>query len=125
MEAEARGTYEILSKQAAGYKLMVESAGENARDAVLMMIAERLPELVETQVEAIKNIKIDKITVWDSGNGDGSSSTANFMKGMMGAVPPLEDLFKLAGMELPNYLKGNSKNEKIENAQEIKQNKKK
>ncbi|MCF6184736.1 MAG: hypothetical protein L3J56_08970 [Bacteroidales bacterium] len=75
----------------------------------------------------IKNIKIDKITVWDSGNGDGdgSSSTANFMKGMMGAVPPLEDLFKLAGMELPNYLKGNSKNEKIEDAQEIKQNKKK
>ena len=119
MEAEARGTYEILSKQAAGYKLMVESAGENARDAVLMMIAERLPELVETQVEAIKNIKIDKVTVWDSGNGNGSS-TANFMKGMMGAVPPLEDLFKLAGMELPNYLKG-----KIEDAEEVKDSKKK
>lgn len=125
MEAEARGTYEILSKQAAGYKLMVESAGENARDAVLMMIAERLPELVETQVEAIKNIKIDKVTVWDNGNGDGSSSTANFMKGMMGAVPPLEDLFKLAGMELPNYLKGKSTNDNIENAEEIKNVKKK
>lgn len=125
MEAEARGTYEILSKQAAGYKLMVESAGENARDAVLMMIAERLPELVETQVEAIKNIKIDKVTVWDNGNGDGSSSTANFMKGMMGAVPPLEDLFKLAGMELPNYLKGKSTNDNVENAEEIKNVKKK
>lgn len=125
MEAEARGTYEILSKQAAGYKLMVESAGENARDAVLMMIAERLPELVETQVEAIKNIKIDKVTVWDNGNGDGSSSTANFMKGMMGAVPPLEDLFKLAGMELPNYLKGKSTNDNVENAEEVKNVKKK
>ncbi len=125
MEAEARGTYEILSKQAAGYKLMVESAGENARDAVLMMIAERLPELVETQVEAIKNIKIDKVTVWDSGNGDGSSSTANFMKGMMGAVPPLEDLFKLAGMELPNYLKGKTINENVEDAEEVKNVKKK
>ncbi len=125
MEAEARGTYEILSKQAAGYKLMVESAGENARDAVLMMIAERLPELVETQVEAIKNIKIDKITVWDSGNGDGSSSTANFMKGMMGAVPPLEDLFKLAGMELPNYLKGKSEDNKVEDAEIVKNTKKK
>ncbi len=107
MESEARGNFEKLSKQAAGYKLMVESAGENARDAVLMMIAEKLPELVETQVEAIKNIKIDKVTVWDSGSNEGRS-TANFMKGMMGAVPPLEDLFKLAGMELPNYLKGNA-----------------
>jgi flotillin len=71
------------------------------------MIAEKLPELVATQVEAIRNIKIDKVTVWDSGNGSSNgTSTANFMKGMMGAVPPLEDLFKLAGMELPNYLKG-------------------
>ena len=122
MEAEARGNFEILSKQAEGYKLMVESTGKNARDAVLLMIAEKLPEIVETQVEAIKNIKIDKVTVWDSGNGDSKgTSTANFMKGMMGAVPPLEDLFKLAGMELPNYLKGN---DKIEDAQEVKSNKK-
>ena len=26
----------------------------------------------------------------------------------MKSVPPLEDLFKLAGMELPSYLKGKS-----------------
>ena len=25
---------------------------------------------------------------------------------MMKSVPPLEDLFKMAGMELPSYLKG-------------------
>jgi flotillin len=45
----------------------------------------KLPELVRTQVEAVKNIKIDKITVWDSGNnGDnGAGSTANFVAGMM------------------------------------------
>jgi flotillin len=108
MEAEAKGIYEILSKQAEGFKMLVQSA-DNSRDAVLMMIADKLPELVKTQVEAIKNIKIDKITVWDnSGNGSNGTSTANFMKGMMGAVPPLEDLFKLAGMELPSYLKGKS-----------------
>ena len=107
MQAEAKGNFEVLSKQAEGYKLMVESTGKNAREAVLLMIAEKLPEIVAIQVEAIKNIKIDKVTVWDSGNGDSrGTSTANFMKGMMGSVPPLEDLFKLAGMELPNYLKG-------------------
>ncbi len=116
MQAEAKGNFEILTKQAEGFKKLVDAAGEDARDAVLMMIVDKLPELVKTQVEAIKNIKIDKITVWDSGGSskDGNSSTANFMKGMMGAVPPLEDLFKLAGMELPNYLKG--KNNDIENA---------
>ena len=74
------------------------------------MIADKLPELVKTQVEAIKNIKIDKITVWETGNGkDGKTSTANFMQGMLGALPPLDDVFKSAGMELPNFLKGEQK----------------
>jgi len=123
MDAEAKGLYQILSKQAEGFKQMVSSSGNNSRDAVLMMIADKLPELVKTQVEAIKNIKIDKVTVWENGsNGGNGSSTANFMKGMMGAVPPLEDLFKLAGMELPNYLKGKTI-DKIENAIEIKEEK--
>jgi len=124
MQAEAKGNFEILSKQAEGYKLLVESTGENARDAVLLMIAEKLPEIVETQVEAIKNIKIDKVTVWDSGNGNGEgTSTANFLKGMMGSVPPLEDLFNLAGMNLPNYLKGDKKD--IQDAEVIKPKNKK
>jgi len=124
MQAEARGNFEILSKQAEGYKLMVESTGENARDAVLLMIAEKLPQIVETQVEAIKNIKIDKVTVWENGNGDGNgTSTANFMKGMMGAVPPLEDLFNLAGMNLPNYLKGKSTD--VQDAEVVKSKNKK
>jgi len=112
MEAEARGNLEILVKQAEGFKAMVESAGENPREAVLLMIADKLPELVKTQVEAIKNIKIDKVTVWDSGNGsEKGGSTANFLKGMAGSIPPLEDLFSMAGMELPSYLKGKKTDE--------------
>ena len=64
--------------------------------------------------DAVKNIKIDKITVWDSGNGnsENGSSTANFVSGMMKTVPPLNDLFNMAGLNLPSYLKGNAeKNE--------------
>jgi flotillin len=58
-------------------------------------------------VEAVKNIKIDKITVWDSGNNEGgNNSTANFVSGMMKTVPPLNDLFNMAGLNLPTYLKG-------------------
>ncbi|WP_372753083.1 flotillin family protein [Labilibaculum sp.] len=105
MEAEAKGIYEILSKQAEGFDKIVNAAGSDAKDAVMLMIADKLPELVATQVEAIKNIKIDKVTVWENGNGkDGKTSTANFMQGMMGSIPPMEELFKMAGMELPNYL---------------------
>ncbi len=72
-----------------------------------MLIADKLPELVKTQVEAVKGIKIDKVTVWDSNaSKDGKTSTANFISGLMGSVPPLQDLFKMAGMSLPDYLKG-------------------
>jgi flotillin len=107
MEAEAKGIYEILSKQAEGFDSIVKAAGNDSKDAVMLMIADKLPELVKTQVEAIKNIKIDKVTVWENGGSkDGGTSTANFMKGMMGSIPPLDELFKMAGMELPDYLKG-------------------
>jgi len=109
MEAEAKGIFEILSRQAEGFKKLVDAGGNNATDAVRLMIADKLPELVKTQVEAIKNLKIDKITVWDnmSSGKDGKSPTsANFLSGMLGALPPFEELFKMAGMELPDYLKG-------------------
>jgi len=62
---------------------------------------------VAIQVEAIKNIKIDKVTVWDSqggGNGDGKTATANFLSGMMKSIPPMNEMFKQAGMELPAFL---------------------
>lgn len=107
-EAEARGLFEVLSKQADGFHKIVESAGGNTREAVLLLIADKLPELVKTQVEAIKGIKIDKVTVWEGGgngnaNGEGNS-TSKFISGLYRAVPPLNDLFNMAGMELPEYL---------------------
>ncbi|MCA6470891.1 MAG: flotillin family protein [Chitinophagaceae bacterium] len=118
MEAEAKGLFEILTKQAEGYKEVVAAAGGDPNKAFQLLLIEKLPELVKTQVEAVKNIKIDKITVWDSANGQGensNSSTANFVSGMMKTVPPLNDLFNMAGLNLPTYLKGaDDKNKKEE-----------
>lgn len=106
-QAEAQGIYEVLTKQAAGLDEIVKAAGNNSRDAVLLLIADKLPELVKLQSEAIKNIKIDKVTVWDNGSTtDGKSSTANFLSGMYKSVPPLQDMFNMAGLQLPEYLKG-------------------
>lgn len=107
MDAEARGMYEVLTKQAEGYARIVQAAAGDPDKAVMMLITDKLPELVKTQVEAVKNIKIDKVTVWDGNNaGNGNTSTANFISGMMKSVPPLNDLFNMAGLNLPTYLKG-------------------
>jgi flotillin len=117
MEAEAKGLFEILTKQAEGYEQVVKAAGGDPTKAFQLLLIEKLPELVKTQVEAVKNIKIDKITVWDSGNNaeNGGSSTSNFVSNMMKTVPPLNDLFNMAGLNLPSYLKGEEKPENSEN----------
>ena len=106
-QAEAQGLFEVLTKQAQGLDQIVKAAGNNSKDAVLLLVADKLPELVKLQAEAIKNIKIDKVTVWENGAGkDGKTATSNFISGMYGAVPPLQEMFNMAGMQLPDYLKG-------------------
>ncbi len=107
MDAEARGLYEILTKQAEGYDQVVKAAGGDAGNAYNLLLIEKLPELVALQVEAIKNIKIDKVTVWDSGGGNGGdgSSTSNFIANLYKSVPPLNEMFAQAGLTLPKYLK--------------------
>ena len=105
-EAEAKGMLEILNRQAEGFAELVKAANGDSRDAVLMMIADKLETLVETQVEAIKGIKIDKVTVWENGGGgDGEgNATSKFVSGLYKSVPPMNDLFNMAGMDLPAYL---------------------
>ncbi len=105
MEAEARGVEEILKKQAGGFAEIVKSAGGDSEAALKLLIADKLEDLMRIQVDAVKNIKIDKVTVWDNGqNKDGKNATAGFISGMMQSVPPLEEVFSLAGMQLPDIL---------------------
>ncbi|MDR0943778.1 MAG: flotillin family protein [Ruminococcus sp.] len=105
LEAQARGAREILEKQAEGMSKLIEVSGD-ANSAVKLIIADKLEDLTRIQVEAIKNIKIDKVTVWDGGSSgaDGKTSTADFLSGMLKSVPPLGDLFNQSGMELPDLL---------------------
>ena len=118
MLAEARGMEEILKKQAAGFSEIVRSAGNDADAALKLLIADKLEELMRVQVDAIKNIKIDKVTVWDSGqNADGKTSTANFISGMMKSVPPLDEVFSLAGMQLPSMLGKKSEEVNTDNSE--------
>jgi len=104
-EAEAKGIRQVLEAKAQGYQALVHSAGNDARAAATLLLTEKLEQIVTLQVEAIKAIKIDKVTVWDAGNGaNGSGTTANFLAGMVKSLPPLHDVAAMAGLELPKYL---------------------
>ena len=102
--AEADGAQAILAGKAKGFKELIATC-EGPSGAQQMLVTELLPQLVREQVQAISNLQIDKITVWDSGVGaDGKSSTASFLSGLAGSVPPLHELAKNVGVELPEYL---------------------
>src|SRR3990167_9423783 len=104
-QAEAEGIQKLLDAKATGYKQLVEACGEDAKSAATMLLIEKLEEIVKLQVEAIKNIKIDKITVWDSASANGNgSSTSNFISQLTKSLPALHDIASSAGLELPEYL---------------------
>jgi len=94
----------VLNAKAAGFNNIVKACGNETKDAASMLMVEKIEEVVKLQTEAIKNIKIDRITVWDSGSGENTSSTANFMSNMIKTLPPLHEVAKMAGLELPEYL---------------------
>lgn len=106
MEGQARGTFEILSKRAEGLARIVAAAGMQPRDAALLMVAEKLPEIAQIQVEAVKGIKIDKVIVWDNlGGAGGTPKTAQFLSGILNALPAWDQLFKSVWFNLGDLVR--------------------
>lgn len=103
--AEAEGIKAVLEAKAKGYEDLVKISNNRPEIATSFLMIEKIEKIVEKQVDAIKNIKFDKITVWDGGTGSANgSTTANFMKDLIKALPAMHDLAGQAGIELPQIL---------------------
>ena len=103
--AEAEGIQKVLEAKATGYKNLVASAGGDTKAAATLLMVEKVDAMVQAHVEAVKNLQIDKITVWDSGSGeDGKGATSNFVSSLVQTLPPMHAVAKMAGVELPEYL---------------------
>ena len=112
--AEAEGIQNVLESKAKGYSSLVSSASGDPKAAATLLMVEKIEAMVNAQTEAIRNLKIDKITVWDSGNNaDGNSATSNFVSSLVQSLPPIHDVAKMSGVELPDYL-GSMTDEKNE-----------
>jgi len=104
--AEAKGLQLVLEAKATGYERLMGACDNRPDLAPTLLMIEKIEDVVAEQVKAIQNLKIDKITVWDGGreNGNGQGGTAGFLSGLMQALPPMHDLAKQAGVELPEFL---------------------
>ena len=106
-KAEAEGIQAVLEAKAKGYEKLLQICGDQKQLAPTLLMVEKMPELVAEQVKAIQNLKIDKITVWDSGqsgNGQEIGTTAGFLRSLIGALPPIHELAQQAGIDLPEVL---------------------
>ncbi|MEM1209030.1 MAG: SPFH domain-containing protein [Planctomycetota bacterium] len=104
--AEAEGIKKVLDAKADGYERLMAACAQRPDLAPSLLVIEQLPSLVAEQVKAIQNLQIDKITVWDGGSGgvEGQGSTAGFLRGLIGALPPVHELAEQAGIDLPDVL---------------------
>lgn len=111
--AQAKGMEELLKKQAEGFQKLVDAAGGDPQSAINYLMLDKLTELTQIQTSAIKELDIDKVVVYDSGNGQG---VGNFVKGLYGMMPQLNDFLSQSGMTLPQVL---VQNKEVETAKVV------
>ncbi len=99
--AEAKGQEELLKKQAEGFSELVKASGGDPQSAIGYLMIDKLTELAKIQTGAIKDLGIDKVVVYDNGSGQG---VGNFVQGLYGMMPQLNDFLKQSGMSLPDAL---------------------
>ena len=117
MQAEAQGTQSILVAKSEGYRELVVATDRSPQAAAAFLIIEKLVDVAGVQAQAIKDLPLEKVVVWDGGGGDGGLS--NLGKRFVGVVPPMHELAKLAGLELPEFLGKVSDAAKSEDSSDI------
>ncbi len=101
MTAEAQGLQAMLQSKADGYRALVGACDSDPSLTAALLLIEKLSDLTKIQTEAIKNLPLEKVVVWDSGGNGGLSDLGSRL---VGVIPPMHDLAKLAGLELPEFL---------------------
>ena len=103
MTAEAKGVQAILDGKAEGYKRLVEAC-KTADQAASLLLIEKLIDVAKVQAQAIQDLPIEKIVVWDGGRGDSDSGMSGLGGRLMGALPPMHELARQIGLDLPEFL---------------------
>jgi flotillin len=110
MKAEGEGVQAILAGKASGYRELVDAC-TNPQQVAALLIIEKLADVARIQAQAIQDLPIEKIIVWDNGhggNGSGGNGSSGGLAGLggrlMGALPPMHELAKQVGLDLPSFL---------------------
>jgi flotillin len=101
MQAEGKGQQAVLDGKAAGYKALFEACNNDPAGTAAMLLIEKLLEVAKIQTDAVRNLPIEKLVIWDSG---GEGGVTDLGRRLMGVLPPMHELARQAGLELPEFL---------------------
>ncbi|MHC4986339.1 MAG: flotillin family protein [Planctomycetota bacterium] len=106
MQAEGQGVQAVLDGKAEGYQRLV-GACATAQQAASLLLIEKLAEVAGIQAQAIQDLPIEKVIVWDGGaggDGEGGAGLSGLGRRLMGALPPMHEVAKQVGLDLPDFL---------------------
>lgn len=105
--AEAAPILENGKAQVEVLRLLYSQIGDAGDQGFAIFMAEKLPLLLGTAVEAVKGIEIDRLVVMDGGSGDGVANAAN--QKVTAAYRTLEGLGSALGIDIQQLLQNASK----------------
>lgn len=102
-EAEAAPILERGKAQVEVLRRLYAEVQQGGDQAFAVFMAEKLPDLLTTAVDAVKGTEIDRLVVLDGGDGNGVSNAAN--QRVRGALGTIEALASSMGLDLEEVLK--------------------
>jgi flotillin len=102
-EAQAAPILERGKAQVEVLRRLYEEVQKGGEQAFAVFVAEKLPGLLTTAVEAVKGTEIDRLVVLDGGDGMGVSNAAN--QRVRGALGTLETMASALGLDLEEVMR--------------------
>ena len=103
-EGEAAPILERGRASAEALKMLYEEVKKGGDDAFAVLLAEKLPQLLETSVAAVEGVDIHRVVVLDGGSGGGVSNAVN--QRVHGALGTLEAVSAAVGLDIQEILQG-------------------
>ncbi len=102
-EAQAAPILERGKAQVEILRRLYEQVKEGGDQAFAVFVAEKLPQLLSTAVEAVKGTEIDRMVVLDGGDGEGLANAAN--QRVRGALGTVEAMASALGLDLEEVMR--------------------
>lgn len=106
-EGEAAPILERGRASAEALRMLYEQVKQGGDNAFAVLLAEKLPQLLETSIAAVEGVDIDRVVVLDGGGGEGVSNAVN--QRVHGALGTMEAISSAVGVDIQEVLQGAAK----------------